>query len=161
MIRSVSTEQLTELIERGDTAPESPSGRVHVFDLRDPESFRRGHVPGARHTPQGEALRWIPQRALTQELVVLIDEDGALGGPARHVAHELAHKWFRRVRYLQGGFAAWSTAGGPSETGGATGVGANSHDGTTETFQTSSTVPWHTAESPGTPDPTRTGQQDF
>ncbi len=158
MIQPLNPEALSTLLDKGDDSPESPSGKVHVFDLRAAEAFAAGHLPGARHTPHSQALRWIPQRALTQELVVLVDDEGRPGGPARHVAHELVHHWFRRLRYLEGGYAAWQKAGLPEETGGPTGVGANSHDGATRAFQTSGTVPWRTSDKPGTPDPTRVSE---
>ena len=155
MIQPLNPAELSSLLEKGDDSVESPSGKVHVFDLRGAEAFAAGHVPGARHTPHSQALRWIPQRALTQELVVLVDDDGRAGGPARHVAHELAHHWFRRLRYLEGGYAGWKQAGLQEEKDGPTGAAAGSYDGTTRAFQTSGEVPWRTSEKPGTPDPTR------
>lgn len=156
MISPVSAQELMDLIEKGDDEPDSPrGGKVHVFDLREASEFSRGHVPSARHVPISHAGRWIPQRALTQEIVVLVDAAGAQDGPARQAAHALGHKWFRRLRYLAGGFATWQDAGLKVEEGGPTGPSANSFDGTTESFKRSGAVAWTSPEHPGTPDPTR------
>ncbi len=148
MIRPIAADELAALIEGGLADPGLPGGRVHVFDLRDAEAFVAGHVPGARHLPREGAwpLRWIPQECHTQELVVLIDDDGAPGGPARHVAHELTHRWFRRLRYLAGGFRAWKEAGRPVDTGGPTGPAAAAAEGTREEALASAGVPWATPQ---------------
>ena len=157
MISAVKAQDLATWLEKGDYEPNTPrEGQVHLFDLREASEFSKGHLPGARHVPASQALRWIPQRALTQELVVLIDDSGARDDAARHVAHELAHHWFRRVRYLSGGFESWKQAGLPIEEGGPTGPAADSFDGTTEAFKSSGEVPWAVSDAPGTPDPGRT-----
>ncbi|GAB4369603.1 MAG: hypothetical protein Kow0062_03610 [Acidobacteriota bacterium] len=148
MILPISVEELAKLVDGGLVDPEFPGGRVHVFDVRDGQAYLAGHVPGAKHVPPEDnyPLRWIPQRCHTQELVVLIDEDGAPGGTARHVAHELVHKWFRRLRYLEGGFRAWQAAGKPVETGGPAGASAASWEGTRPEVQSSAEVPWVTPQ---------------
>ncbi len=156
MISAIDAKELARLIESGDDEPNAPrEGRVFVFDLRSDEAFAAGHLPGARHVPPSEALRWIPQRALTQEFIALVDDAGTQDGPARRAAHALAHKWFRRIRYLAGGVAAWRAEGLDLEEGGPSGTGANSFDGTQVEFKRSAKVPWRVSQAPGTPDPTR------
>jgi rhodanese-related sulfurtransferase len=143
MIRPIAADQLAELVASGLADPDVPGGKAYVFDLREAEAFRAGHVPGARHVPgQLYPIRWIPQTAETHALVVLIDSRGEPGGTARHVAHELAEQWFRRLRYLSGGFDAWQAAGHPVEEGGPAGTGAASADGTLEKYKLSGAAPW-------------------
>jgi rhodanese-related sulfurtransferase len=147
MIQPITVEALAELVESGSLDdPELPGGTVRIFDLRDAAAYESAHVPGARHLPSGDhyPIRWVPQRCHTQELIVLIDDEGKSGGPARHVAHELAHMWFRRLRYLAGGFEAWRAAGRPTESGGPTGSSAASFEGTRDEVHRSSDVPWET-----------------
>jgi len=153
MILPLPADELQRLIEQGRD-PEVPAGRIHLFDLREPEAFARGHVPGARHVPPAQALRWIPQRAETFETVVLIDDDGRPGGTARRIAAELAARWFRRLRYLAGGFASWGPER-PLERGGATGESAASAEGREAASLTSRSVPWRVSEHPLPPDPDR------
>ena len=160
MIRAIPPQELQELLSAGGDDPGLPDGTIRVFDVRSAEAFEAGHVPGSRHLPASHALRWVPQRAHTQELVVLIDEEGARGGEARHVAHELVHHWFRRLRFLEGGFRAWKGADLPVETGGHSGVHADSFDGTRMTFKKSGKVPWRVSLRPLSPDPNRHLDED-
>lgn len=142
MIGPMTAARLDELVRGGLADPDLPGGRVHVFDVRGGEAFQQGHVPGARHLPHEHAVRWVPQQAHTEEAVVLVDADGAPGGDARETAAHLAHKWFHRLFYLQGGFAAWKAAGLPTEQGGAVGPGAASSDGTQPAYHASEEVAW-------------------
>ena len=151
MIRSVGVEELLSIVRSGGADPETPGGRVHIFDLRDGGAHQVGHIPGARHLPLESVLRWTPQRVSTLELIVLLDDDGALGGPARRAAAKLAHKWFTRVRFLAGGQRAWLAASGPIERGGPVGIGASSYDGAREEFQRSRSVRWTTPATVGRP----------
>ncbi len=75
-----------------------------VLDLREPEAFARGHLPGARNIPYGrfqaEALAAVPAGAR----VLVVDPGGAR-------AAELA-LWLRHngvsAGFLEGGLAAWT-----------------------------------------------------
>lgn len=142
MIRPISARDLHALLGDGAHDPELPGGRVRAYDVRAGDEFRAGHADGAAHLPPSHAIRWIPQQASTQELIVLIDADGSPHGAARHMAAELTHKWFRRLRYLEGGMAAWSAAGLPIAKDGAAGPQAASYDGTRPEFLGSGSVPW-------------------
>lgn len=155
MISPLAAERLSEWVRGGFVDPAVAGGKVRIFDVRGAEEYQAGHVPGARHLPHTHVIRWVPQQAFTEEAVVLIDEDGRTGGPARHVAAELAHKWFHRLYYLQGGFAAWRAAGLQVESGGATGPGAASSDGTETAFGVSRTVAWSAASESTALDPLR------
>ncbi len=146
MIRSISPQDLDALVRAGLTDPEVPGGTVHLFDLRTADTFQAAHVPGSRFTPHSRAETWIPQRASTQELVILIDDDGAKAGLGRETAAELAHRWFRRVRFIAGGFAAYRAAGYAIESGGAAGPGADSHEGALAERHHSTPVDWATTE---------------
>ncbi|RMG43428.1 MAG: rhodanese-like domain-containing protein [Acidobacteria bacterium] len=146
MIRPIPPDELEKAL--GANSP------WHLFDLRDAGAYVEGHIPGARHVPLAQALRWIPQRAETHETVVLIDEDGRPGGPARRVAAELAARWFRHLRYLDGGMAAWGP-GRPRERGGPAGERAASAEGCTRSALASKPVPWRVSERPLPPDPER------
>jgi len=151
MIRSIGVEELASIVKSAGADPQAPGARVHIFDLRDGAAHQVGHIPGARHLPLESLLRWAPQRVSTLELIVLVDDDGVLGGPARRAAAKLAHKWFTRVRHLAGGHQAWLAASGPIERGGPVGIGAGSYDGAREEFQRSTSVRWTTPAKVGRP----------
>lgn len=142
MILPIAAQDLARLLERGLPDDGIAGARAHLFDVRDPAAFQAGHIPRAMQVPDSNVVRWIPQQAQVQELVILVDDEGAPHGAARHVGAELVHKWFRRVRYLAGGMRAWEAARLPLETGGPTGPGAASHDGAEPQFHQSAPVPW-------------------
>lgn len=135
MTGPIGADELRAAIERGG---------VYVWDMRTPEQYLERHIPGARHLPHSQVVRWVPQRCGTQDVVVLYDDDGSRGGPAREACLELAHAWFRNLRYLAGGFAAWAAAGHPVENGGEAGPRALSRDGELPLFQQSAVVDWAT-----------------
>ncbi len=148
MIRPIAVEELANLLRGGLRDAAVAGGRVHIFDVRDAAAFEAGHIPGARHLPHDDVIRWAPQRASTLELVVVVDEDGAAEGPARTATAELAHRWFTRLAYLAAGMSAWRAAGEPLEQGGPAGGGADAYDGVRDEFQRSKPVPWATPEVP-------------
>lgn len=144
MIRPLPVAELAAAL--AGTAPESgvPGLRLFLFDTRPAGDYLAGHIPGARHLPHEYAVRWIPQRCHTQDLIVLVDALGAPGGPARQIAAELTHFWFRSLRFVEGGLAAWTAAGKPLAQGGSAGPEAGSHDGCEAAFKASRAVPWQT-----------------
>ena len=77
-----------------------------IIDLREPEAFRRGHLPGATNTPYHQ-LQAAP---LPAGPALLVDEAGAR---AAEMAVFLRRKG-AAARYLEGGMAAWT---GPLERG--------------------------------------------
>ncbi|UCF66146.1 MAG: rhodanese-like domain-containing protein [Acidobacteriota bacterium] len=156
MIRPISPEELDRLVQDGLKDPEVPTGCVRIYDVRETiDAFRAGHVPGARHVPVEQVMRWIPQKAYPHELVVLIDGDGRVGGSARRVAAKLAHAWFRRLRFLTGGMKQWLADGLAIETGGAAGRAGASAEGELLESLTSKAVPWTVSSKPLPPDPSR------
>ena len=148
MIRAISPDELAELLAKDLVDEGLPGWEAQLFDLRDAEDYLASHVPGSRHLPteNNYPIRWIPQDCHTQSLVILIDQDGAKHGSARHVAHELTHRWFRRVRFLSGGFDAWKAAGKPIEENGLAGSHAASGEGMRASSHASGKVAWETPQ---------------
>ena len=88
---------------------------VRVLDVRAPEEFARGHVPGAVNIPL-ERIQADPISAgLTAgESLVVYCVTGARAGRA---ARALQARGFQDVRQLEGHFAAWQAEGRPVESG--------------------------------------------
>ncbi len=104
--RRIGPEEAKALIE---------SGAVQVIDVRNPDEYARGHIPGARLVPLPSILA--PGKA--QEL--LGDADNAVFvcevGERSRVAAEIAAAVGKQNLYnLEGGTSAWRRRGFPIET---------------------------------------------
>lgn len=101
----ISQTQLAERLSSGD-APV-------VVDVRSPQEFHSGHVPGAVNVPvqelQGHLSELQPYR--NTELVLYCEA----GPRALYAGHVLAQQGFTEVRILSGHMSAWREAGLPAE----------------------------------------------
>jgi rhodanese-related sulfurtransferase len=80
-----------------------------VVDLSLSRDYRKAHIPGAYFAIRSRLATTVPKIPLRGPLV-LTSEDGVLAGLA---ASEVRRLTDRGVRYLDGGNAAWQTAGYP------------------------------------------------
>jgi hydroxyacylglutathione hydrolase len=88
---------------------ESRSAETIVLDVREPEEYEQGHVPGAINLPQADLaarLNEIPRDCP----VVLVCRSGAR---ALRAAQFLRQVCFERVANVRGGTEAWREAGKP------------------------------------------------
>lgn len=93
------------------TAEVCTDGTTQIVDVREPEEWREGHIPGAIHIPLGE----LPQRQ--QKLnpnrpVITVCRSGNRSLVA---ARMLIGEGFGDVKSLSGGMKAWTAAGQPLE----------------------------------------------
>lgn len=79
-----------------------------VVDLREPDRFRRGHLPGALNVPYNAFQEEAPERLDPSRTVLVVDPGGAR---AAEMATWLRARGFQ-AGYLEGGMAAWT---GPLE----------------------------------------------
>lgn len=102
----IDHEQLQGRIQQGDA-------KLVVLDVRTPEEFAAGHVPGARNIPH-DALA-----ARVAELESVRDSDIVVycrSGRRSQIAIEtLTAKGFTRLGHLNGDFLAWQAANRPIE----------------------------------------------
>ena len=89
------------------------AGTATFVDVRDPESFRTEHIPGAINLDDSNIQQFIAS-ADKQAAVVVYCYHGnsSLGATAF-----LKDQGFVGVSSLSGGFTAWHDAGGASEQG--------------------------------------------
>ena len=107
--------------EEGRRILEAPSrGGWHFIDVREPDEFAAGHIPGARSYPRGflevradlghrKRDPWLADRA--RPLLVYC------GGGHRSAlaARTLQEMGFTRVRSLAEGWSGWTERGYPTE----------------------------------------------
>jgi len=101
----ISQERLVTRMNSGEAPP--------LIDVRSPEEFRAGHIPGAVNIPLQEfEQRFDELSAYKDREAVLYCESGMR---ASHGGGWLASQGFNQLRYLDGDMGAWRRAGLPSE----------------------------------------------
>lgn len=99
---SISVQELHTLLEH----PETFAGSV-VIDVRQPEEYASGHVPGALLFPLDSLGLRKGELANFQTLYVICRS----GGRSSAACGLLSHMGFPRVVNVEGGLLAWAGAG--------------------------------------------------
>ena len=86
--------------------------QIVVIDVREPEEFARGKIPGAYTIPRGMLEMQVDGRLPREATVVLYC---AGGGRSALAAKSLADMGYDKVENLQGGWSAWVKSGLPVE----------------------------------------------
>jgi glyoxylase-like metal-dependent hydrolase (beta-lactamase superfamily II)/rhodanese-related sulfurtransferase len=97
----VAEVDVTTLASRGPDAA--------LLDVREPEEYAHGHVPGATNLPQAELATRLDE--VPRDRTVFVICHG--GMRSRRVAQFLRQMAFVQVANVQGGTEAWRTAGKP------------------------------------------------
>ncbi len=86
-----------------------------LLDARTPEAFQAGRLPGARRValPDIDPIKRNPDWERFATIVVYGENPGSLAAEA--VTKRLLSVAYERVYLLEGGFAAWQSAGLPVE----------------------------------------------
>jgi rhodanese-related sulfurtransferase len=97
------------------------SGTVQFVDVREPEEWAKGHIPGAVHVPRG-LLEWAadpsnPTHKAEFDAGKPLVIQCASGGRSALAARTLKDMGYKDVANMLGGLAAWREAGGPVEGG--------------------------------------------
>jgi rhodanese-related sulfurtransferase len=100
----------------GEISPEEllasagQAGSPLVLDVRSPEEFASGHVPGARNVEYDEVAARLGELGSAREVVVYCER----GGRAAKAEEVLRDAGFT-VRHLAGDMSGWRAAGHPIE----------------------------------------------
>ncbi len=86
------------------------AGRRTVLDLGASVNFRRAHIPGSRWSTR---VRLALDARNANDSIVLVSEDA---NAARLAAVELLESGIKDAKLLEGGLAAWTRAGYPTES---------------------------------------------
>ena len=103
----VTPQQVHELQVKKDPA-------LFVLDVRSPEEFAAGHVPGAVNIPHDQVASRLAEIPKDKE-VVLYCRSGRRSGLA---AETLEANGYKDLRLMQGDMAGWEKAGLPVEGAG-------------------------------------------
>ncbi len=89
-VQTISAQELLSLRGEG----------VQILDVREPEEYEQGHIPGASHIPLGQLRQRLNELSPEQELVVHC----AVGLRSYLAARILMQRGFKNVRSLDGGY---------------------------------------------------------
>lgn len=103
--------QTIPTLSLADVLSQLGSGRVMVVDVRTPEEWQTGHVPGSLNLPLGQLEQRLQE--IPRDSVVIVHCQ--TGGRAAIAASLLRVRGFGDVRLFSGGFAEWRAAGRPEE----------------------------------------------
>jgi rhodanese-related sulfurtransferase len=100
-ITEVSPREVLAMRERGD--------HVVLIDIREPNEWNLGYIPGAVHIPRGILESNIENHAQRDATVVLYCAGGSRSALAAEV---LTHMGFTDARSMERGFRGWVEDGG-------------------------------------------------
>ncbi|HET6229834.1 MAG TPA: rhodanese-like domain-containing protein [Longimicrobiaceae bacterium] len=103
-IAHATTDEVAAMLERGE---------VEVIDVRRPEEWEAGHVPGVRNVPLGRLAEHLDE--LPSDRPVVLHCQG--GGRSGIAASVLRAHGVRDVLNMTGGFGKWQASGLPVEHG--------------------------------------------
>jgi|GEM_PF-94409 len=99
VIHSLSPAEAQALMDSG----------VDIIDVREPDEFASGHVPGARNVPL-DRIRQDPRAHLDKDAVLFVCARGMRSDTASRIAQGLG---LRQIFHLDGGTHAWVGEGFP------------------------------------------------
>jgi rhodanese-related sulfurtransferase len=105
-VREVTVDDLAAVID---------AGRDPVVDVREPEEYAAGHVPGARHLP----LAALPGALDALRAATAIYVICATGGRSMYACEWLHDQGVTQAVNVAGGTKLWALLGHPLERGGA------------------------------------------
>ena len=100
-ITQVTPQEVRDAVARGDD--------LALIDVREPNEWNLGHLPGAVLIPRGVLESAVDARVPRDKRVVLYC---ASGNRSALAADALAQMGYANVASLAGGFRAWAEAGG-------------------------------------------------
>ena len=92
-------------VELKDQIAESEN--INIIDVREPEDYQQGHIPGALNLPHAQ---WDTFNGLHEDAMNILYCYSATCHLAATAAVKFSQKGFR-VKEMEGGFEAWKQAG--------------------------------------------------
>ena len=102
-IQEISPRDAASALQRGDAL---------LIDVRDPDEWAEGHIPGARNFSRGTLELEIEEAAPDLSAPIITHCGG--GGRSALAAESLQRMGYRNVKSMAGGFKAWKAAGLPA-----------------------------------------------
>ena len=102
-IQEISPQDVASALKRGDAL---------LIDVRDPDEWEEGHIPGAKNFSRGTVELEIEEAAPDLSTPIITHCGG--GGRSALAAESLQRMGYKNVKSMAGGFKAWKAAGLPA-----------------------------------------------
>ncbi len=102
-IQEISPQETATALKRGGTL---------LIDVRDPDEWQEGHIPGAKNFSRGTVELEIEEAAPDLSMPIITHCGG--GGRSALAAESLQRMGYINVKSMAGGFKAWKAAGLPT-----------------------------------------------
>jgi len=86
---------------------------VVFLDVREPDEFKAGHIPGALHIPRGLLESQVEQQVSDKDITIVVYCRS--GNRSALAAATLMKIGYRETLNMGGGFREWQKAGYPAE----------------------------------------------
>ncbi len=103
VFRSIFNRPKVAQISAGDAHQRQNVGAV-IIDVREPDEWRSGHIPGAVHIPLGQLGKHVGRYDQNQELIMVCRS----GNRSAAAVNALAQAGYTKVSNLHGGMIAWN-----------------------------------------------------
>lgn len=90
-------------------------GKAVIVDVREPEEYLAGHIPGAINIPRGLLEMRVDAHPILCDRACTIIMQCQSGGRSALATATMQQLGYKNVVNLAGGFAAWKAAGLPVE----------------------------------------------
>lgn len=95
-----------------DAASALKRGEAVLIDVRDPDEWQEGHIPGAKNFSRGTVELEIEEAAPDLSTPIITHCGG--GGRSALAAESLQRMGYNNVKSMAGGLKAWKAAGLPA-----------------------------------------------
>lgn len=109
--RMVNPGTTTPEVDVAETARRWGERSAQLVDVREPNEWNDGHIPGAIHIPLGDLARRANELIKDSPVITVCRS----GHRSLTAADELIAQGFSDVASLNGGMIAWAKAGHPIE----------------------------------------------
>ncbi|MFC3034158.1 thiosulfate sulfurtransferase GlpE [Pseudoalteromonas fenneropenaei] len=92
-------------ISVADVRSQLEQGHLVIADIRDPNSFAQGHIPGSVHLSNASIGQFMQEQEFETPIVVVCYH----GISSQGAANYLLEQGFENVSSMDGGFTQWAT----------------------------------------------------
>ncbi|WP_374687076.1 rhodanese-like domain-containing protein [Promineifilum sp.] len=107
MVEEPSAASLPDTVDVATVYSLQDSPDIFLLDVREPDEYAAGHIPGVTLIPMGEVASRMSELPTDTEIIVTC----RTGNRSSQVADFLREQGFTNVHNMEGGLVAWQEAG--------------------------------------------------